>query len=340
MHVIKHTPEDFIVNEVSTVPLAEQGDYAIFEMRKRNYGTPEAVQRLSEVLHRQVKDFGYAGNKDRKAVTTQLISLFKGSRKDVDIELLDLELNFKGFSHKKIALGDLEGNSFKITVRSLEEADVAKVKEFAAALIPVPNYFGQQRFSSANHLIGRELVKKKFGHAIELVKEHDKAHQNSIAAFLRSNPQNAIAALRLVPGHAMRMYIHAYQSFLFNCMLKEAMQKNILTHTSSLPLIGFGLELDKHPSSLRSIVETIMKKEGISPRDFINRQMPELSSEGGMREAFFVPKEFAVISEGEDEAFLGKKKLAISFELKKSCYATTLLSFVFDGCSDLLNNLV
>ena len=203
----------------------------------------------------------------------------------------------------------------------------------------MPNYFGQQRFSSANHLIGRELVKKKFGHAIELVKEHDKAYQNQIAAFLKNNPQNSIGALRIIPSHAMRMYIHAYQSYLLNCALKDAIGKNILTHTSSLPLIGFGTELDKLPSDIRAVVETIMKKEGIASREFINRQMPELSSEGNMREAFFVPKGFTITEESNDEAFEGKKKITLTFELKKSCYATTLLSFIFNGCADLLNNL-
>ncbi len=340
MYTIKHNPEDFIVNEVPNVQLLETGDYAIFEMKKRNYGTPEAVGRIAEALNRQVKDLGYAGNKDRKATTTQLISLYKGSRKDMDIEALDIDLEFKGFSHKKIALGDLEGNSFTIVVRNLEDSDMQKAKQYAESPNPVPNYFGQQRFSSANHLIGRELVKKKFGHAIEVVKEHDKAYQNQIAAFLKSNPQNPIGALRIIPNHAMRMYIHAYQSYLFNCVLKEGVVKNIFTHTSSLPLIGFGTELDKIPSNIRSIVETIMKKEGVSPRDFINRQMPELSSEGNMREAFFVPKNFAILEEGDDEAFQGKKKITLSFELKKSCYATTLLSFIFDGCADLLNDLV
>jgi tRNA pseudouridine13 synthase len=339
MHVIKHIPEDFVVNEISNVALQEKGDYALFELRKRNYGTPEAVQRIAEVLRRYPKDFGFAGNKDRKAVTTQLISLFKGTRQDMDLDILDIDLEFKGFSHKKIALGELEGNAFTIVVRNLEDVDVQKAKGFVTSPRPVPNYFGSQRFSSANHLIGRELVKKRFSHAIELVKEHDKAYQNSIAAFLKNNPQNAIGALRLIPHHTLRMYLHAYQSFLFNSLLKKALKENAASN-SSFPVIGFGTEPEKYKLALRTIIETILKKENISPRDFINRQMPEVSSEGGTREAFFMPKNFAILEEAQDDAFEGRKKVKLSFELRKGCYATTLLSFVFNDCSDLLNDLL
>ena len=347
MYTLKSIPEDFIVNEVAFPPISDRGDYAIFEMRKRDYTTPDAVRRIADEARKDIKDFGFAGNKDRKAITTQYISIFRGSPSLQALSLPDINLSFKGYSKKRIALGDLEGNEFVITIRGMDNAKLKAIKKFekenAITPLPIPNYFGQQRFSSANHLIGREIVKNDFGKAAELIIQHDREYASLIGAYLGENPNNSIGALRLVRSSTLRMYIHAYQSFLFNAILLRVIGKTKKSHSgksiSSLPIIGFGAEPEGLEQPVRKIVEELLKKEGISPRNFINRQMPELSSEGAMRDAFFAAPDFRIVEEEGDERFAGKRKAVVKFTLKKSCYATVLLPYILEGCPDIIGNL-
>ena len=347
MHVIKHIPEDFIVSEIPLPDLPTPGDYAIFEMKKREHTTPDAVRRLSEEMRLPLRNFGFAGNKDRNAITAQCISVFKGHKEMESIQIRGITLVFKGYSSKNIALGDLLGNAFIITVRCMDDDAIKRIRDFEkenkGKPILMPNYYGPQRFSSANHLIGREIVRKDFKAAIDLVLAHDHEHSRFLEGYLKENPNNAIGALRLLPQSTLRMYIHAYQSYLFNVMLKRVIDEtknNKLQESPILPLIGFGTETDEYNESVQEIINTALKGEKITQRDFISRQMPELSSEGDSREAFFTAPDFNIQEEGDDEYFKGMKKMKVSFTLQKSCYATTLLSYALDGCSDILNHRV
>ncbi|MFH1505557.1 MAG: tRNA pseudouridine(13) synthase TruD, partial [archaeon] len=113
MYKIKQKPEDFIVDEVSDIELQERGDYIVFELKKTNYTTERAIQRICESLHIPRKKVGYAGSKDKMAVTSQYISLFKINKEKIErLKLKDIELTFKGYSDKPISLGDLKGNRF------------------------------------------------------------------------------------------------------------------------------------------------------------------------------------------------------------------------------------
>ena len=71
---IKENPEDFVVKEISNVKL-DKGDYSIFRLKKKNYTTERAVQTIANALKIDRKRIGYAGNKDKVAVTEQNISI-------------------------------------------------------------------------------------------------------------------------------------------------------------------------------------------------------------------------------------------------------------------------
>ncbi|HIH92465.1 TPA: tRNA pseudouridine(13) synthase TruD [Candidatus Woesearchaeota archaeon] len=346
MHALKHFPEDFAVREIPLGGLSDTGEYAVFEMRKRNYTTQDALKRIAEEARKPLKDFGFAGNKDRKAVTAQYISVFRGSPSLQDLSLADISLTFKGFSLRKIALGDLEGNSFTITIRNIDGAGIERIKKFEKenkkTPSHIPNYFGPQRFSSANHLIGKALVTKDFRNAIGLVLQHDNEHSSRAGMSLKENPNNTISALRLLPASTLRMYVHAYQSSLFNTLLHHLLAQNpapLLPTIPLLPIIGFGTEIGELESHTQEAANELLQQEGVSPRDFINRQMPELSSEGGMRAAFFTAPDFRITGIGEDECFAGREKATVEFTLKKSCYATVLLSYLLEGFPDAPDDL-
>ena len=75
MYKIKQIPEDFVVREISGIRPSEHGKYTYFLLKKRNYTTQRAVKAIADALHIPEKRFGFAGNKDKNAITEQLCSV-------------------------------------------------------------------------------------------------------------------------------------------------------------------------------------------------------------------------------------------------------------------------
>lgn len=279
---IKELPEDFIVQEAMNLHI-EKGPYFYYLVTKKNWNTLDLIHEISERLH--VKDVGYAGIKDRKAVTSQYISVSK----KIPFTLKDVTFTFIGRGTQRIFLGSLQGNTFTITVRDLDK----RLK----GVHKVVNYFGEQRFSMKNALIGKMLIQKKFKEActeLELVAEKN----------------DYVGALKKIGRDKIILYVHAYQSELWNKLAAKSKKKTI-------PIIGYLTEGKDY--------EKILKEEGIRPEDFIVRSFPEISAEGGNRERVMKVQKFKTLSFTDDELHPGKKKQVISFFLEKGSYATTVL---------------
>ena len=71
-----------------------------------------------------------------------------------------------------------------------------------------------------------------------------------------------------------------------------------------------------------------MDKEKLQPRDFVISQMPELTSEGTMRNLFFDFR-YRILEIAKDELNGSKEKAVVNFTLPKSCYATVAISCLF-----------
>ena len=93
MHTIKDKPEDFIVKEITDISIKDSGEYIYFILKKRNYNTLDAMQKMADALHIPISRFGFAGNKDKKALTEQLVSV-KDVNKDnlTNLNLNDIEI--------------------------------------------------------------------------------------------------------------------------------------------------------------------------------------------------------------------------------------------------------
>ncbi|MBN1645215.1 tRNA pseudouridine(13) synthase TruD, partial [Candidatus Woesearchaeota archaeon] len=129
MYKIKQKPEDFIVKEISNIKLDSKGKYTYFLLKKKDYTTLRALEMTARELRTPVKKFGFAGNKDRRAVTSQLCSAEGVSEKRLEeVKLKDIEISFKGKGDKPVCLGDLEGNSFEIVVRNISSKPELKQK--------------------------------------------------------------------------------------------------------------------------------------------------------------------------------------------------------------------
>jgi tRNA pseudouridine13 synthase len=309
MYKIKQKPEDFCVEEIITLKINENGPYSYFLLEKINLDTEQAIQDICKELNLIRKNISYCGNKDKIAVTKQYISiqnLNKEKRKDFEFKLFNLK--YIGQGNERLNLGSHNGNKFTIIVLS-EKTPKIKNK--------ILNLFGEQRFSNNNHLIGREIIKNNFKEAINLMLQNDGNHERKIIEILEREKNNYIVALRSVPKKIMNLYIHAYQSYLFNKIaLNIKTEENI-----KLPLVGFGTEITN--KEIEKIIEKIMNEEEITFRDFIIRPFPEISSEGTERDLFLELNDLEINK-------IEKNIYELSFSLGKGSYATVVIDYLFN----------
>lgn len=332
MYQLKQLPEDFIVIEIPAIKLEKQGKYLYFRVKKRERNTLDVVKELARILRIREKDLGFAGSKDKHAVTEQMISIVGVRKEEVEkVKIENVSLEFYGYGSKPISLGDLQGNEFQIVIRNLEDEKIEKVSF-------VENYFDEQRFSENNIAIGRHLLKKEFGKAVALIDEA------KVKKYLEQKPTDYVGALKALPIRQLRMYVNAYQSYLWNKTVAGYLEKKgkILKKMPysggefifvsdikdfeelKIPLVGFGHE-NFDDNEIQEIIDTIMEKENLSYADFIIKQIPELTLEGELRSVFAEVKYLKIERKAKDELNQGKKKVKVSFSLPKGSYATMVI---------------
>jgi len=209
--VIRRSPEDFVVEEIPAYAPSGRGEHLFILFEKRGLTTPDAIRMLARALDVDPRGAGFAGMKDRHAVTTQSASFpFPLARGDAEAALASISLpgitivSAARHDHK-LKPGHLVGNRFIITLRDLPEAASSSVMAALRELgrRGVPNAFGPQRF-------GRD----------------------------GDNPERAIA---WIAGRTrgprdrrqQRLLFSALQSLLFNRVLEQRIEEG--TWTSVLP---------------------------------------------------------------------------------------------------------
>lgn len=162
--VLKTTPEDFQVSENLGYLPSGEGGHAWLRVRKRDANTEWVAKRLAEFSGVAPVSVGYAGLKDRNALTTQWFSVDLLGRAEPDWDAFDLpgvEILEARRNPRKLRRGALAGNSFTITLHAVD-ACAARLDERCAriAAYGVPAYFGPQRFGrgGGNLERARELL--------------------------------------------------------------------------------------------------------------------------------------------------------------------------------------
>ncbi len=397
--ILKETADDFAVEEVSSPPpTVPDGRYAIAALRLRNWETNRLVRQLARTLHISRRRIGFAGTKDKRAVTTQLFS-FEDVRPEAikALRLKDVEVVDAFRSDRGLEIGDLRGNRFRIVVRRLaltsEEATTA-VEETARQLRTFggfPNFFGEQRFGSVRpitHVVGRHIVRGEFREAVEAyaanpiegedpesyevraalrdtgdvhaaLRTYPKSYgfEKALLNHLAAHPGDSVGALRQLPFNLLLMFVHGYQSYLYNRMLAERLRRGLPIHEPVagdlvLPVDRLGLpnrdrlvdvtcdNLDRVAARCREgkawvagllygsesefaggepgqIEKQVVGSEGLRREDFIIPELPRLSSKGTRRE---------VLAPFHDlDAAVIDDGLRVSVELTRGAYATCLL---------------
>ena len=146
---IKSQPEDFRVDEIPVYEPSGEGEHLFVQIRKTDLSTTEAVKRLCRAVDASPREAGWAGMKDRHAVTTQWVSLHgvtPEAARAAEVEGLEV---LDAVPHeRKLKTGHLRGNRFELRIREVREPDglVAAFGEIGM----VPSYFGEQRFGRDN----------------------------------------------------------------------------------------------------------------------------------------------------------------------------------------------
>ncbi len=303
MYKLKQFPEDFIVKELMDLNLNLQGKYAYFKLVKKNFSTLKAIEILQNKWH--VNKIGFAGLKDKVAVTEQFCSVLGVSENNItwvfEREDSFIQTEFVGRGKVPISLGDHKENYFEITVRSIKI--LPKIKpEFI-------NFFGEQRFSKNNAEIGELLIKRDFKSAVNLILENHPHYKKDLEPFIASN--NFISALRKLPKKLLLLYLNSFQSKIWNDLTRKHADRY-----ESIPLIGFGIS--------HELLNSIPYK----PKDFIFKEFPELSLEGSERQTVVIAEDLKISRLEDDDLNVGMKKLKLNFALPKGSYATEFIKQV------------
>lgn len=166
--LLKQHAADFCVQEIPIALPQGDGEHVWLDIEKRGANSAWIAGRIAQLAGVADMDVGYAGLKDRHAITRQWFSVYlpKGDTPDFS-QLNDDEmtvLNQQRHS-KKLRRGDLLGNRFVIRLRQVTCADASAYQQLLHNLSAiqqqgVPNYFGEQRFGhdGGNIEAGRAML--------------------------------------------------------------------------------------------------------------------------------------------------------------------------------------
>jgi tRNA pseudouridine13 synthase len=248
---LKQRAEDFFVQELPLYEPSSEGEHVYCEIEKVGLTTFDAINRIAAALGVSSRDIGYAGLKDARAVTRQVLSVW-GTTEDavMALRLPGISVRWAARHGNKLRLGHLAGNRFAVKIRDVNPTDVVKLKQPLDDIRRrgMPNYFGEQRFGRRgdNDRLGAALVRDDNVGVLTLLlgkpdpSVDDPATVQAREAFDRRDNEAAMrlwprrsgmerrvlarlmktgkpsAAVRAIDEKLRRLWVSALQSRLFN----------------------------------------------------------------------------------------------------------------------------
>lgn len=195
--VMRSTPEDFVVEEILGYDADGAGEHALLWIEKRGANTDWVARELAKFAGVAPVAVGYAGLKDRHAVTRQAFSVQLPGQADPDWSAFAPEgvRVLRAARHsRKLKRGALRGNRFVLTLREVcGDRAAAEAVLQALATRGVPNYFGEQRF-------GREGGNLRQAQAMFAGRRVDRHQRSMLLSAARSQIFNDVLAQRVQQG--------------------------------------------------------------------------------------------------------------------------------------------
>ena len=252
---IKETPADFQVEELALYEPCGEGTHVYFRVVKTGVATPVALGRIAKYMGVKPGEIGFAGLKDARAVTSQMMSL-----EHADAARLgayhDSQVRVEGtwLHGNKLRPGHLAGNRFTICIRGAGAAALDQARATLEVLTRrgVPNYFGTQRFGARGDTakLGEALVRgdlkrfvalylggpadddptdcraarkafdeDDFAKALRHWPKHYRDERRALSAYKKK--RHAGPAVGAIDKRLKRLYVSALQSAMFNDMLSR-----------------------------------------------------------------------------------------------------------------------
>ena len=324
--------------------------------------------------------------------------------KVLDLQIKDIKVYPQRYSRERMYSQLIKGNRFHLTVRGIDhpvsviEERTTKVKEEIEKIGGVPNYFGHQRFGTIRpntHLVGKYLTRgdpEKAALAFlaePTIHEHPEAqkarqqlqdtmnfeealeifprflrYERFMLGHLVKYPSDFVGAFRELPRRLRKLFVQAYQSYLFNMFISERMRRGISLNE---PQVGdYMNRLDENgipteawdqttaqnieemtaavkenkicvaapligPNQPQSngiqgeIEQAILEKENVTQVTFKIPFMPEATADGRVRAILNPVWNLALEEISEDKENEGKHMMKLGFTLNRGSYATVLL---------------
>jgi tRNA pseudouridine13 synthase len=374
---IKNRNEDFEVTEILHNSVfkkfskfkTKKNRFPLYVLEKTGLDSNHALIEIRKELGIHVRLLGI---KDSKATSLQYCTSEQDTIQNVSTRHTKLRL--LGYTEESIRKSHMVGNKFDIRIH---ETNNNNISDFSEECRFIPNFYGLQRFGSARlvtHMVGRQILKRDFRGAVDLLlcytTEYDTEFSKEIRercqdpqnyqSVLRNMPRGMdierliltalvngkkhISALREIPINIRRLFVHAYQAYLFNKCLSTGIKEGENVTECKVGNLCFEIEDQSNLGKLQKFVDSmnpdnvvpatqlagyslrkfkdrfeeilfgILSEEGLTPNNFFLREMQELSVEGGFRQLPLMVKDINYEKTG-----------GLKFRLPIGGYATTLL---------------
>lgn len=268
--------EDFVVEEISEnrttlsvqewsesteTPRIVEGDsnrFATFTVQKMGLSTMDVSNILASTLKISRNYVSYAGLKDKRAITTQSMSVPSNAVESLlTAELSRIDIRDIHYTRYPIQIGDLWGNRFTILIKDITsdcEAALEVVNQLRER--PLLNYFGVQRFGVTRpntHLVGKALINRDFEGAVRVMLSttseyeseeltnvrleiaenltptekmiesfpEDMGYEKAVMKELMNHPGDFERAIMKIPPRILTLQVHSFQSYIFNRLLSR-----------------------------------------------------------------------------------------------------------------------
>jgi len=404
---LKSSSDAFRVTEISSYPLPDpEGTYTVLRVVSQDWEQHELADAIARRLGLGRNAVQWAGTKDRRAVAERLLS-YRGPLPERDLGLPHVEILEAYRARDGLVLGHHYGNAFDVRVDQLSRPPAEAVAAYRVVEAELrsaggfPNFFGPQRFGEVRpitHEVGRWVVRGDLARAVDayLIDRPPGGREGSGdgARAAYAEHRDAERALREFPpeyrfertllehlarGHtperAFRalsrdlrlLFVHAFQSYLFNRWLSERVkdglplaapvegdeilrlgrdgavrsQEGIPVGSDNLgecaDLVGrgralvagplVGFETPESPGPAGALLGRLLASEGVDRAMFRLPATPEIASRGAARPVLVPMPPLWISPEGDD-------RVRFLFALPKGAYATVLLrEFLKEGAA-------
>ncbi|WP_338064997.1 tRNA pseudouridine(13) synthase TruD [Thermomonas alba] len=159
---MRSTAADFFVEELPGFAPSGAGEHLLLTVEKRGMNTAFAARRIAQWAGVAQSAVGYAGMKDRHAVTRQRFSVWLPKKQAPDLAALeadDLRVLEHAWHARKLPRGALAGNRFVLVLRQVAgERAAIEARLQALAARGLPNYVGEQRFGHGGGNVAQALA--------------------------------------------------------------------------------------------------------------------------------------------------------------------------------------